>query len=730
MSANITRTVVALCIAISGLFCAAQPAVAQDSPTHTAPLSGVPQGVPYFCANPSMTSATSGVWSDPETWSPQRVPGVDEKVRIEAGHDVVYDAASDVRLDCIEVNGRFTFSTDASTRMRIVNLTVMDDGILEIGTEAQPVAPDTTAEIIIADQVIDGSLDPAQLGTGIQSLGTVSMHGAVKSTTFLRLAAEPSAGQTTLLFEDEPVGWAAGDEVVIPDTRQLRERERRQGFVSRDEKLRIASVAGNQVTLQSALQYDHGGARTPDGTLEFLPHVGNLTRNVVIRSENPEGTRGHTIFMARASVDIRYVAVQGMGRTRMGPLDNTRFDQDGHVIHIGENQIGRYAIHFHHNFGPETTPENGYQFTLVGNAVDEAPKWGVTVHNSHYGLVRDNVVYNTGGAGIATEDGTEAFNVFDHNFALRIEGSGDFAPRSGYGGPTADPGGEGAGMWFRGPHNYIRNNVGANADAVGFGLAAGGLGSVRIPAFKGADPTVESETVMLDTTSTSVLEFTNNEAYGAIQAGAVWGWNGEVTDFRVWHPSRHGVTATPTDSLIVDRLTVRGDKSVLTSDLDAPVGLWFSNYAAKSVVVRDVDIQGLRVGVASPFYPNQARLEPGRGDGSVVIENGYFRNQIGVAVAAGYASDSELARAAKRSVVRNATFASMDVPGRSMYAPAAVSMNYRMAPGDTEPRDPIQVIGFNGRSGEDFKVYYSLDAPPAVAPCHDTRPDITGWVCQ
>jgi len=729
VSAKMIRIVVVLCVAISSLFFLAQPVAAQDAPTHTAPLSGVPQGVPYFCANPGLTSATSGAWSDPETWSPQRVPGVDDRVRVEAGHDVVYDVASDVRLDCIEVNGRLSFSTAANTQMRIVNLTVMDDGVLDIGTEAQPVAPDATAEIIIADQATDDGLDPAQLGTGIQGLGTVRMHGAVKSTTFLRLAAEPLAGQTTLLFEDEPADWAVGDEVVIPDTRQLRERERRQGFVSRDEKLRIASVDGDQVTLESALQFDHLGARTPDGTLEFLPHVGNLTRNVVVRSENPAGTRGHTIFMARASVDIRYVAVQGMGRTKMGLLDNARFDGDGNLVHAGENQIGRYAIHFHHNFGPTTTPENGYQFTLIGNAVDEAPKWGVTVHNSHYGLVQDNVVYDTGGAGIATEDGNEAFNVFEHNFALRIEGSGDFAPRSGYAGPAADPGGEGAGLWFRGPHNYIRNNVGANADAVGFGLAAGGLGSVRIPAFKGADPTVDSETVMLDTTSTQVLEFTNNEAYGAIQAGAVWGWNGEVVNFRVWHPSRHGVTATPTDRLVVDRLTVRGDKSKLTSGLDAPVGLWFSNYAAKSVVVRDVDIQGLRVGVASPFYPNQARLEPGRGDGSVLIENGYFRNHIGVVVATGYASDSELARAPKRSVVRNATFEPLDLPAR-FGAPAAVSMNYRMAPGDTEPRDPIEIIGFNGRSGDDFKVYYSLDAPLDVAPCHETQPDIVGWVCQ
>jgi parallel beta-helix repeat protein len=182
------------------------------------------------------------------------------------------------------------------------------------------------------------------------------------------------------------------------------------------------------------------------------------------------------------------VEVREMGRTKLGVLDNTEFDNDGKLTKLGSNQIGRYAIHFHHDFGPQQTPANGYQFTLVGNAVDSAPKWGVTVHNSHYGLIENNVVYNTHGAGIVTEDGTESFNVFDHNFAMRSGGSGDFAPRSGYSGAGADPGGDGAGLWFRGPNNYIRNNVAANADTFGFGLAAaiaaifgGGGGKVIAP---------------------------------------------------------------------------------------------------------------------------------------------------------------------------------------------------------------------------------------------------------
>ena len=130
------------------------------------------------------------------------------------------------------------------------------------------------------------------------------------------------------------------------------------------------------------------------------------------------------------------------------------------------------------------TQPGGHQFTLIGNAVSAPAKWGITVHNSHYGLVQDNIVYGAHGAAIVTEDGTESFNVFDHNFAVRAEGAGDRAPRGGYGGSGPDPGSDGSGFWFQGPNNYIRNNVAANAEASGFNLAGRLLGTVRIPAFQ------------------------------------------------------------------------------------------------------------------------------------------------------------------------------------------------------------------------------------------------------
>ena len=92
-----------------------------------------------------MTSAVSGLWSDTGTWSTGKVPGADDKVKIAAGHDVTFNVMSDVRLECIEVDGHLRFETTADTRVKVGNLMVTDQGRLEIGTEAGPVSLGVTA---------------------------------------------------------------------------------------------------------------------------------------------------------------------------------------------------------------------------------------------------------------------------------------------------------------------------------------------------------------------------------------------------------------------------------------------------------------------------------------------------------------------------------------------------------------------------------------------------------
>ena len=358
-----------------------------------------------------------------------------------------------------------------------------------MGTAATPIAANVTAEIVIADSPLGGSVaDPMQFGTGIIIFGKVSMHGSVKTPTFVRLATEPRAGHTTLTLSAPVSGWKVGDRLVLPDTRHIKESEVTGGgwinAVNQWEERTVQAISadGRTLTLNSALQYDHLGARDLNGVLDFLPHVGNLTRNVIIRSENPTGTRGHTLATHVADVDIRYVLFKDLGRTTYQPLNTTT------------NHIGRYPVHMHHLSGPLPTPANGYQFTLLGNAVDGGSvetkfKWGITVHGSHYGLIQDNVVYNYNGASIATEDGSESFNVFDHNFALR--GIGE--PNNSVSEARMAMGTEGVGFWFRGPNNYVRNNVAANFQnptteaAYGFVFQFRYLGNIAVPNFKGAD---------------------------------------------------------------------------------------------------------------------------------------------------------------------------------------------------------------------------------------------------
>ena len=45
--------------------------------------------------------------------------------------------------------------------------------------------------------------------------------------------------------------------------------------------------------------------------LTFLPHVGNLTTNVIVRSGNPSGTRGHMLGIHMEDVDEPHTDCRG-----------------------------------------------------------------------------------------------------------------------------------------------------------------------------------------------------------------------------------------------------------------------------------------------------------------------------------------------------------------------------------------------------------------------------------
>ena len=158
------------------------------------------------------------------------MPTTNHVVRIVLGHTVTIDDTSAVASRSRSTSA---FSPTVTTRLKVTNLEVMAGemgmgtrGILEVGTTAAPIGINVTAEIVIADSPLGGSVpDPEQFGTGINVFGKVSMHGSVRTPTFLRLATEPRVGHTTLTLSAAVSGWKVGDRIVLPDTRHIKESE-------------------------------------------------------------------------------------------------------------------------------------------------------------------------------------------------------------------------------------------------------------------------------------------------------------------------------------------------------------------------------------------------------------------------------------------------------------------------------------------------------------------------
>jgi hypothetical protein len=682
---------------------------------------GLPHNIPDFCAASSVRSIGSGSWSDPAIWSPARVPSTDDVVVVSPGTTVSYAVVSDASIACLGIHGTLAFQPSVNTRLKAGTIMVMEGATLEIGTSAAPVHANVTAEIVIADRGLNPGIDPEQFGTGLLAFGTVAMHGAIVSPTFVRLGTEPRAGQTTLTLGGNVSGWRAGDRIVVPDTRQLRADERFANLRPQFEEFTISQIAGNVLTLNRAVTWDHSGARTPDNVLEYLPHVGHLTRNVRIRSENPAGTRGHVLFTHRADVDIRYTMFKDLGRTTNEPLGQA-------------NQLGRYPLHIHHVMGPVNAANTGYQFRLIGNAVADSLKWPLTVHNSHFGLIRENVVFNGWGAGFVTEDGNESANEFVHNFGLAI--FGDENPRN-------MDGRDGSIFWFSGFNHVVRDNVAANAvnrsqaivNGAGFNFwtPAAGL-NARLPLFRGADTTVAGEYRVVNMRYVPITEFARNEVYGAMPTGlVVWnlgtdGYNHStpmaetvVRDFLGWHLHESAFFGYPAFHMTFDGFTVRGQSRALGIH-DGGSGWWSGDYKNRDVTIRRANIQGMSSGIdVSNATENQ-----------VLIENSYLRNlRSNISVPTLATPGTRATPTPRTTTIRNVRFDPM--PGSSQFV--TIDMDWDTSIGNPHPqiRDEVFVYAYQGAASDNFRVYYAEQATQniagGVAPCTSRRPEIDGLVC-
>lgn len=578
-------------------------------------------------------------------WS-ELFPNLSANTALVIKHNVIFDTNALLDTIVIYPGGSLKFRTDKSTRLSLVTLQVMEQGLLEIGSEAAPVASNVTAEIVFRDVPFNLDIDPGQFGHGLMNHGTVRMHGRPIKNTFLRVANELAAGDSVITMSGDVSDWKAGDKLIFPDSTQVRHYFRNPHKMKWEEN-EVAGVQGSVVTLKTALQFAHPGARNIDGKLEFLPHVGNLGRNVILRSENPDGVRGHTINFGHAAWDLRYVGFVELGRTlavdpnadlteTSSHLHSTAFDGNGLPTQIGRNQIGRYAVHNHHAHGPREIPGSGYQQVMIGNAVDGSPKWGIVLHGTHFSLARDNVVYRAVGAGIITENAAETHNVIEKNFVMRSVGSGQSAIGRALG--AIDFAHEGSGFWFHGSNNFVRNNVSAN-NTFGYNIFHLSMPSnLRYPLAQGDDPTEEGQYLLdPDPRRMQILQFQGNEAYSQSAFGVeLWTLayrtsepgrdnpNGELLagvptlkDTIAWHNGDGGIKAGSgrPNNFVIDGLTVRQELKA-GNEPCIGFGVHSSSAYTSAVRIRNADIQGAERAVADTRT-------------GLIVEDSYLRSCVG-----------------------------------------------------------------------------------------------------
>ncbi len=343
------------------------------------------------------------------------------------------------------------------------------------------VLPGATLDVTCGAQItgrnvpINTTLDPFQWGNGLVNFGTLRMVCPTK-VPFAVLTG-PAANGATSITVDRDVDWTVGDDLVLPDTRQM------GGGVTptREVGTKIASVNGRTFGLSKPLAFARNSITRPNGTAVLQPRVLNLTRRTVIRSENPAGVPWHIANIGgAASWDVQGVTLDKLGRTKPQALHST--SPDG--TQIGNNQIGRYAFHMHHN-GSTLDVRRVKGIAIIGHP---GGKWGVFVHQTHDTEITDSVCVDVPGSCFGTEDGNEVRNVFRNLMAAYEAGSGVGSTDARSNVSNNNPGVESC-YWFRGVHNIFDDLEAWNCQSSinlfnQFHVANG----VAVPSVKGGTP--------------------------------------------------------------------------------------------------------------------------------------------------------------------------------------------------------------------------------------------------
>ncbi|WP_017929759.1 G8 domain-containing protein [Limimaricola hongkongensis] len=360
-------------------------------------------------AKATHTAVKNGAWTDLNVWEGGKVPGNDADVFIPADVAVTYDSNSAVSLGTVRVDGDLKWATDRDTNMLVETIATAPGSHLEIGAAGKAVAANVNANVTFRDTPLETG---NKIDHGLVAFGRVDIEGAAKES-YLSLTDGAKAGATSVKVDGDLSNWKVGDTILVVGTSRMGKNGAGE-LRTQDEERVITAVDGNSIAFDKPLAYNH---QAPQG-YDFETYVGNLSRNVTLASENPDGVRGHVMLhnsdlggKAYAN-SVRHAEFEDLGRTEFNGSNGA------------DNPIGRYSLHLHQT----GTGNDAAHSLLDGNAVNGGKGWGIVQHQSN-AVISDNIVFDVRNAGIVSERGDED-GVWEGNLVTSIRGH-DSADKAG-----------------------------------------------------------------------------------------------------------------------------------------------------------------------------------------------------------------------------------------------------------------------------------------------------------
>ncbi|KAM5184978.1 cell surface hyaluronidase CEMIP2 isoform 1-T1 [Callospermophilus lateralis] len=213
---------------------------------------------------------------------------------------------------------------------------------------------------------------------------------------------EPVDGVKLHLLDDVS-SWKPGDQIVVASTDYSMYQAEEFTVLPCPECNRF------QVKVKETPQFLHMG-EIIDG-VDMRAEVGILTRNIVIHGEMEDSCYGdnHCQFFDYDTFGGHIMIRKNFTAVHLSYVE---------LKHMGQQQLGRYPIHFH--LCGDVDYKGGYRHTTFvdGLSIHHSFSRCITVHGTNGLLIKDTIGFDTLGHCFFLEDGIEQRNTLFHNLGL------------------------------------------------------------------------------------------------------------------------------------------------------------------------------------------------------------------------------------------------------------------------------------------------------------------------